>query len=99
MTVVNIGIRNIEIYPLVQKTLLQDFLEKYPNTPLGNDGTPLACPYLLGYVDEKGCHGDCIDCWNQPDRRLLARFESGKIEMDCVGKGDPKRIQWLNRRR
>lgn len=50
-----------------QKTIFQDFLEKYPNAPLDEiDGTPIICPYRLGYEEKKGCTDSCIDCWNRP---------------------------------
>lgn len=53
------------------KTIMMDFLEKYPNAEKEIDGTPSICPYHLGYkcryenccCDEKY---DCIDCWNMP---------------------------------
>lgn len=51
------------------KTYLSEFLKNYPNTPLGNNGTPESiCPYELGLMSiddcKKGCN--CIKCWNQP---------------------------------
>lgn len=51
-----------------QKTILTDFLEKFPKAKLGEDGTPYyCCPSELGYEDEKHCRDcDCIDCWNRP---------------------------------
>lgn len=52
------------------KTILQDLLEKYPNTKLGGDGTPSLCPSKLGYSDLKLCDEmsveACVDCWNRP---------------------------------
>lgn len=52
-----------------QKTFLTEFLEKYPNAPLGDDGTPeIICPHHLGLKDIEDCEIDpnCIECWNQP---------------------------------
>ena len=52
-----------------QKTMLQDFLEKYPNVQLNNYGCPSFCPSLLGYDRNKSCLVDemnCKDCWNRP---------------------------------
>lgn len=54
-------------YP--QNTMLQDFLEKYPNAPLNINGDyPECCPFMLGY--KKGdCikpRGTCVECWNRP---------------------------------
>lgn len=54
-----------------KKTLLQDFLEKYPNAKIESDGTPEFCPSALGY---KSCYScdiysddfvmcDCKECW------------------------------------
>lgn len=51
-----------------RKTLLQDFLEKYPKARLRDNGTPKdVCPYSLGYEEHKGCcDGRCMKCWNRP---------------------------------
>lgn len=55
-----------------QKTILMDFLEKYPNAKLDDDGTPEGpCPFHLGYDDDDNCiYGDvydsCKKCWNRP---------------------------------
>lgn len=46
-----------------QKTILQDFLEKYPNATLCRD-VPNYCPMHLGYL--KKCEENCIECWNSP---------------------------------
>ena len=51
-----------------RKTMLQDFLEKYPYAKLRNDGTPEGiCPDILGYEDgESWCDRKCVKCWNRP---------------------------------
>lgn len=53
-----------------QKTLLQDFLEKYPNAKLNGSGNPPMCPDVLGYSKEhhNDCmtYADCFQCWNRP---------------------------------
>ena len=51
-----------------QKTMLSDFLEKYPKARLRDNGTPRdVCPYSLGYEEHKGCcDGRCMKCWNRP---------------------------------
>lgn len=50
-----------------QKTILQDFLEKYPNAPMDDDETPKTCPYKLGYGKNFNCIGaSCKDCWSRP---------------------------------
>lgn len=55
-------------YP--RKTILMDFLEKYPNAPLDEKGFPKdVCPFALGY-EEDDCGVNftdkCFDCWNRP---------------------------------
>ena len=56
----------------LQKTMKQDFFEKFPNAPKYNDNYPKVCPNKLGYeVSEKcamhrGVVGDCEECWNRP---------------------------------
>lgn len=52
-----------------QKTMLQDFLEKYPKAKLEENGTPSFCPEDLGYCEEVYCDInslDCTKCWNRP---------------------------------
>lgn len=49
-----------------QKTMLQDFMEKYPNAAMKPDGTPRLCPDRLGYEEDKSCIGSCVKCWNRP---------------------------------
>lgn len=51
-----------------QKTFLTEFLKNYPNTPLGDDGTPHFCPSRLGLMSIDDCRKDhnCVECWNQP---------------------------------
>lgn len=53
-----------------QKTILQDFLEKYPNAPLNESGFPKVCPVGLGFYDSGCPFGggvvDCEECWNRP---------------------------------
>ena len=53
------------------KTILQDVLDKYPNTQLDND-IPRFCPHYLGYEKYKSDNPDfciaseCRKCWNRP---------------------------------
>ena len=50
-----------------QKTMLQDFLEKFPNATLHDNGTPYCCPHDLGYKKRDKCSlDDCVYCWNRP---------------------------------
>ena len=51
-----------------RKTYLTELLKIFPNTPLGDDGTPeIICPHHLGLKDIEDCEIDsnCIECWNQ----------------------------------
>lgn len=60
-----------------QKTMMQDFFEKFPNAPVsarsvGDYKIPIPCPSDCGYVikdGNKNCdrfNGDCIKCWSRP---------------------------------
>lgn len=53
-----------------RKTMLQDFLEKYPKAKLcENDSPYCTCPENLGYCEETYCETnklDCVACWNRP---------------------------------
>lgn len=51
------------------KTMLTDFLEKYPNARLDGNGVPRFCPKDLGYEKDGKAHCrnlHCVDCWNRP---------------------------------
>lgn len=47
-----------------ERTYLTDFLEKYPNARMRENGYPIICPISLGYT--KKCPHNCKDCWNTP---------------------------------
>ena len=52
-----------------QKTLKDDFFEKFPNANKLCDGIPDACAAKLGYVSEctyQNCEDFCKECWNRP---------------------------------
>lgn len=53
-----------------EKTILQDFLEKYSNAPLNENKLPGGfCPHELGYKKVKKCIPDgyfCQKYWNRP---------------------------------
>ena len=49
-----------------EKTILEDFHEKYPNCKW-KDGTPVMCVNNLCNVKERCPHTmSCTDCWNRP---------------------------------
>lgn len=55
-----------------KKTRLDDFLEKHPNAPMGEDGLPFLAPGSLGYCGDTPCYA-CKKakdkpfawCWDQ----------------------------------
>ena len=52
-----------------QKTIKDDFFEKFPNANKLCDGIPDACAAKLGYVSEctyQNCKDFCTECWNEP---------------------------------
>lgn len=52
-----------------QKTIKDDFFEKFPNANKLCDGIPDACAAKLGYVSEctyQNCEDFCKECWNEP---------------------------------
>lgn len=52
-----------------RRTILQDFLEKYPDAPLTDEGYPELCPHHLGYEEEtcvEVLNQKCKECWNRP---------------------------------
>lgn len=53
-----------------QKTIMQDFFEKFPNAPRTVDGLPFPCPFECGYSKNNNCpfgknnpSDDCSKCW------------------------------------
>lgn len=52
-----------------RKTILQDFLEKYPDAQLIEGKIPYICPYRLGYPVYEQCicgnEYTCLSCWNR----------------------------------
>lgn len=54
----------------MDKTILEDFKEKYSNAPLYSDGTPKMCVLALGYEEYEYCNTTkdnmgCIKCWDR----------------------------------
>ena len=53
-----------------QKTIVQEFLEKYPDARINNRGIPPElCPGDLGYSEAEKCgtgNNICVECWNRP---------------------------------
>lgn len=51
-----------------QKTIMQDFFEKFPNAPRTKTGEPMMCPYNCGYGSFccEQANGTCYNCWNRP---------------------------------
>lgn len=53
-----------------QKTMMQDFFEKFPNAPKVRDGGPRMCPEDCGYKESNEYCDDikfgCLKCWNRP---------------------------------
>lgn len=48
-----------------KRTRLQDFLEKYPDAEVYDDGIPQVCCQILGYCkDCINAKGVCANCWN-----------------------------------
>ena len=52
-----------------QKTIKDDFFEKFPNANKLCDGIPDVCAAKLGYASEctyQNCEDFCKECWNEP---------------------------------
>ena len=52
-----------------QKTIKDDFFEKFPKANKLCDGIPDACAAKLGYVSEcpyQNCEDFCKECWDEP---------------------------------
>ena len=54
-----------------QMTMLEKFKEQHPKGMCSGKGTPIMCPYHLGYEKSKNeeCRnykGNCVKCWNRP---------------------------------
>ena len=76
-----------------QKTILQDFLEKYPNALLDEDDVPVTCCRNLGFTQPKDCYKVyCKKCWNRPlpiahgDHGALSKEEAEAKLKELKGK-------------
>lgn len=51
-----------------QKTMMQDFFEKFPNAPRTKTGEPMICPYNCGHGNFscEQANGTCYNCWSRP---------------------------------
>lgn len=49
-----------------QKTRQMDFMEKFPNAMICDNGTPKACCKHLGYTMDCPTRSSCKECWNKP---------------------------------
>lgn len=53
-----------------QKTMIQDFFEKFPNAPRSEVGTPRMCPCDCGYEKVSNCPNgeicNSLKCWSRP---------------------------------
>lgn len=51
-----------------QKTIMQDFFEKFPNALKDSFGNPMVCPQTLGYGDFccDDTKNNCTVCWSRP---------------------------------
>lgn len=63
-----------------QKTILDDFLEKYPDAYVDFDYVRGACPFALGYDEVKSCpfvddiEMSCDRCWNRPLSEIIVKL-------------------------
>lgn len=49
-----------------RRTYLSQLLERYPDAPIEEEGTPsIICPRHLGLKDIDNCEKGCVACWNQ----------------------------------
>lgn len=49
-----------------EKTRYDDLLQKYPGVMVAEDGVPMACCHILGYVSAGECDHNCAKCWKTP---------------------------------
>ena len=51
-----------------QKTIMQDFFEKFPNATKDSSGNPMVCPQALGYGNFccDDTNHNCTMCWSRP---------------------------------
>lgn len=62
-----------------EKTILEDFKEKYPNYQRNDVGTPSVCANFLYCGRNSGkCHkvSTCKDCWNRPLSEIANVYQS-----------------------
>lgn len=52
-----------------ERTIADDFFEKFPKAPRRNEGLPYVCALQCGYIDrcpEHKFEPECDNCWRRP---------------------------------
>ena len=55
-----------------EKTILEDFIEKYPNADINYKKMPLCCEAIyIGYTKCHECGYGCKKCWDRPLSEMM----------------------------
>lgn len=84
-----------------QKTMMEDFFEKFPDAPRGEKGEPCTCPvgiYFEGPYEECGSfppHGStCTACWSRPVPPQRECYKNATVIVEYDENGEPI-ISWV----
>ena len=84
-----------------QKTMMEDFFEKFPDAPRGKSGEPCTCP--VGIYFEKSYEecdsfssndSTCIACWSRPVPHQRECYKNVTIIVEYDKNGEPN-ISWV----
>ena len=79
-----------------QKTMMEDFFEKFPDAPKEASGSPRMCPNRV--YDVKcwpcGLPLDCVACWSRPVPPQRECYRNATVIVEYDKNGEPN-ISWV----
>lgn len=81
-----------------QKTMMEDFFEKFPYAPRDESGSPAPCPSDVYNVSDLPCGydnpRDCRACWSRPVPPQRECYKNATIIVEYDKNGEPN-ISWV----
>lgn len=81
-----------------QKTMMEDFFEKFPDAPRKEKGEPIICPEEIYNVEiYKDCRpydGTCRACWSRPVPLQRECYKNATVIVEYDKNGEPN-ISWV----
>lgn len=81
-----------------QKTMMEDFFEKFPDAPRDESGSPAPCPSDVYNVIDLPCGydnpRDCRACWSRPVPPQRECYKNATVIVEYDENGEPN-ISWV----